>query len=455
MNTHLIKITTYLHAICLAGFLLSIGSTTNAQSFRAEVEGRLRVEGNIDINHPIDTTSVYIGRSSGNMVQLFEGDSPLQNTFVGAYAGVENEDGYSNSFLGFESGMLNTTGTNNAFFGTESGKSNTTGFSNAFFGDGAGESNINGFRNSFFGHDAGNATIDGDFNAFFGASAGNSNTTGNSNTALGTFSGSAIRSGTRNTFLGSQAGHPFTIDSLDRSIAIGFDAEVICHNCAVLGGTDEDAVNVGINTDNPYSQLTIKQSSGADSTGIRLIDDSDNQSWEIRNGNSNKNLRFRAFADDITSVDVTVEFRRSDGARTVSSDRRLKKDIAYMNKLLDKITAIKPAVYGWKREGDNTRSVGVIAQDLESIFPDLVITDERGYKMVNYSALSVLAIQGLKEQHAVVQEQAQEISKQDKLIQVLLEQNKDLNERLKKVESILEKTQEKKGISSLQASKVN
>ena len=71
-----------------------------------------------------------------------------------------------------------------------------------------------------------------------------------------------------------------------------------------------------------------------------------------------------------------------------------------MECMIERIVQIKPAYYSWKDQPPNSRqSLGVIAQELEEYFPNIVSTNEEGYKMVNYDALGVLAIQAIKEQH--------------------------------------------------------
>ena len=44
-----------------------------------------------------------------------------------------------------------------------------------------------------------------------------------------------------------------------------------------------------------------------------------------------------------------------------------------------------------------TTNSGLIAQDVEQVFPEMVATDERGYKAVNYSELPYLTLQAVKE----------------------------------------------------------
>jgi Chaperone of endosialidase len=86
-----------------------------------------------------------------------------------------------------------------------------------------------------------------------------------------------------------------------------------------------------------------------------------------------------------------------------SSDRRLKKDITPFAPALDRVAALQPVHYNWRasafpdRHYGDDRASGLIAQDVEQVFPELVVTDQDGYKAVDYSKLPLLTIQAVKE----------------------------------------------------------
>lgn len=71
------------------------------------------------------------------------------------------------------------------------------------------------------------------------------------------------------------------------------------------------------------------------------------------------------------------------------SDERLKKDIERLpsNKAIDKIMSLKPSVWKWKQDG--SEDIGLIAQDLKEVLPELVHKDPNGsgYLKVNYAGL--------------------------------------------------------------------
>ena len=76
-----------------------------------------------------------------------------------------------------------------------------------------------------------------------------------------------------------------------------------------------------------------------------------------------------------------------------SSDRSLKEKIKKINlSNIDKINLIE---FNWK--SDNKKDYGVIAQDLEVYYPELVNTDDTGIKSVNYESLYAIKIARLEE----------------------------------------------------------
>jgi hypothetical protein len=68
---------------------------------------------------------------------------------------------------------------------------------------------------------------------------------------------------------------------------------------------------------------------------------------------------------------------------------------------LEKILQLKPSSFDWK--SNSTHDVGLIAQEVELIFPELVFTNPTdGYKGINYSRFITLLISGVQEVAAKV-----------------------------------------------------
>ena len=81
-----------------------------------------------------------------------------------------------------------------------------------------------------------------------------------------------------------------------------------------------------------------------------------------------------------------------------SSDRRLKDNINPISNALDKVISISGNTFTWNGNSSHTgEDVGVIAQEIESILPEIVKTRDDGYKAVQYEKLVPLLIEAIKD----------------------------------------------------------
>jgi len=105
----------------------------------------------------------------------------------------------------------------------------------------------------------------------------------------------------------------------------------------------------------------------------------------------------------------------------VSSDKRYKEDIQNVDSALDKIKQIEGVSYKFKQKEVNGLNfselkgkthIGLIAQDLEKVLPELVQKDENGYYAVNYDGLIPVLVEGIKAQQTVIEDQTTKIAEQ-------------------------------------------
>jgi len=91
------------------------------------------------------------------------------------------------------------------------------------------------------------------------------------------------------------------------------------------------------------------------------------------------------------------------GTVTSASDARFKRDVRPISGAMDVARAVNPVTFDFKvdkfpdRRFPTERQAGVIAQELETTLPDLVTTDDLGYKGVAYERLGVYALAAVKE----------------------------------------------------------
>jgi len=403
-----------------AGDANTVGSGNNCLGYQS---GASNVSG---------LTNIYIGDFAG---VLSTGSS---NTFVGGEAGDSNTTGSLNLFLGFRAGNANTTssnrlyidncylysgssndpvcdqpliygefdtrlvrirgtlettvgvkfpdgntqttaavtgsaitslgssagslGNNNSFIGVWAGHTNIDGHDNTFVGGQSGNSNDHGSENSFFGYDSGAFNKGGNRNTFIGIYSGYGNISGSANTSLGYESGNTNSTGNNNTSIGAQAGNNSVGSG---NIFLGYQA----------GYTETGSNKLYI--DNCY----------AGGSGV-----------------CNQPLIYGEFDNRLVQINGKLVF---------TSDERLKKNIEPLKASLDKVMDLKGVSYEWKSENGfgKGKEIGLIAQDVEAVIPELVYTDSKGYKALSYDKMVPVLVEAIKEQQTVIQELKREMAK--------------------------------------------
>ena len=85
-----------------------------------------------------------------------------------------------------------------------------------------------------------------------------------------------------------------------------------------------------------------------------------------------------------------------------NSDRRLKDNITPLSNSLEKILSLNGYSFNWKSSG--MKDIGMIAQEVELVFPDIVHTDKvTGYKSVEYGNLVAPLIEAIKIQQQEIE----------------------------------------------------
>jgi endosialidase-like protein len=303
-------------------------------------------------------------------------DGAFRNTAVGDRALINNTTGSDNAAFGDFALWLNTTGSDNAAIGDQVLTSNTTGyFNNAFghfalafnttgyentaIGAYALESNKTGYRNTAIGH-AALASGTGNDNTANGVNALVSNATGNNNVAIGIAALEKKTTGSRNIALGSGAGRNLNIG--DDNIHIGNQGLPRESNVIRIGtvGTQTNTFIAGI------SGVTV-------AGGVAVVIDANGQ------------------------------------LGTSTSSARFKEAIMPMDKASETLFSLKPVRFRYKKELDpaGTSQLGLVAEDVEKVDPDLVARDKEGKPYsVRYDQVNAMLLNEFLKEHRKVEEQA-------------------------------------------------
>lgn len=139
-----------------------------------------------------------------------------------------------------------------------------------------------------------------------------------------------------------------------------------------------------------------------------------------------------------------------DGAGTAftNSDSSRKDDVEQLNNSLAKIKKMRSVKYYYKKtnkvQGEKKQALaatnqktedkcpGFIAQEVESIMPEVVKTDETGTKFVNYAGIIPYTVQAIQEQQTIIDEQAALLKKQSEEIDAIKAELAELKKLLKK-----------------------
>ena len=97
------------------------------------------------------------------------------------------------------------------------------------------------------------------------------------------------------------------------------------------------------------------------------------------------------------ALDVSGSIRAS-GTVLQSSDERLKDNINIIDNAFDRVNAIDGVYFNWKDKED--RNVGVLAQQVEKVLPEVVSQDGKGYLNVDYGGIVPLLLEAIKELEA-------------------------------------------------------
>ena len=112
---------------------------------------------------------------------------------------------------------------------------------------------------------------------------------------------------------------------------------------------------------------------------------------------------------------LTIDGKFNSQGIQETSDVRFKKNISSISNALSTVLNLEGVTYNWRTEDFPERSFsermeyGVIAQQIEKFVPELVSTDENGYKSVQYSHMVPLLLEAIKEQQAIINSQSKEI----------------------------------------------
>lgn len=251
-------------------------------------------------------------------------------------------------------------------------------------------SDTTGATNTAAGYSSLTSNTSGANNTAFGANALYSNTTGKGNAAQGVNALYNNNTGIRNLGIGSNALYDNTTGSYN--IALGFDA--------------------GYNVTTGSNNIEIGTSGTASDNGTIQIGSPGTQTFTSIAG---------IYGTPVTGSAVYVTSSGQLGVQ--ASSERFKTDIATMPELSAKLSRLRPVTFHYKTDPKGVQQYGLIAEEVDKVYPELVIRDETGkIQGVHYEELAPMLLGEVQKQRIELRAQQARIAEQVAEIRELKQQ---------------------------------
>lgn len=399
--------------------------------------GNITSSGNIIANFTVTGIQVNSGMYMLNGQPFGLGNSTLGNAFLG-FAGNTSMTGEGNTATGQLALSQATSGNGNTADGWQALYYNTQGFDNTAEGLQALFYNTTGTQNTASGYGTLSSNQTGNNNAAFGLGALYSLQGSDGNTAVGTFALFYPTGGSLNTAVGYLAGPGANQTSLNNSAAIGANAEVDASNAMVLGSINgvnnaTASTNVGIGTTTPLFRFHVASAGDVPANGYFRVEGPAKSGTNIALASFGGLGDFKIDGPGIPAGrfavkengQVTIQtptpqpgfsLTIKNGAGPAISDtwatwssRRFKTNIQTLPDALHKVERLRGVSYDRKDSGKH--EIGVIAEEVGAVVPEVVSWESNGKdaRGVDYSRLTALLIEAVKQQQREISEQRNQI----------------------------------------------
>lgn len=225
----------------------------------------------------------------------------------------------------------------------------------------------------------------------------------------------------------------------DRNAILGLYSDT--SGIASSGITFGDVFPYSPSLDNKWSIIRETTETGGSLGGLRFA-------WGFNKNPFNNNTHMYISVDGEVGIgtrnpnyDLDVRGTIGNNSTQYHSDRRWKRNVHTFDNALERVSLLRGVSFEWRRdefEGMNFpegSKIGLIAQEVEEVIPELVHTNKDGYKSVEYANLVAVLIEAVKELHQNNQEQREINSTQANEIEVLRTRLQELAEELTTRES--------------------
>ncbi|MCX6313633.1 MAG: tail fiber domain-containing protein [Sphingobacteriales bacterium] len=203
-----------------------------------------------------------------------------------------------------------------------------------------------------------------------------------------------------------------TTASGDYSTALGWKTTAKAEGAVVIGTLNDQNEVVTPGTWLPSDRMfQIGNGSGFTGSNIMTV----LRSGNVGIGTLNPTEKLHVVGNILASAFNTI------------SDKRYKKNIKPVHSALQKIKDLNGVSYQYNAQSypnmgfNETTQLGFIAQDVEKVLPEIVQTDDRGYKSIDYSKVTPVLVEAMKAQQIQMEEQQKKITELESALKEMKE----------------------------------
>lgn len=298
----------------------------------------------------------------------------------------------------------NTTGTDDSAFGFNALGQNTSGSGNTATGWDALYFNLSGSKNTATGIAALEGNVTGTGNTATGVGALANNGKGETNTANG-LNALYFNSGNDNTAIGAYALQDNGTGS--SNIGIGFEAGFYLT-------TGSNNIEIG------------NQGAPADASTIRI---------------GTEGTQTAAYVAGIFNSTITggcaVMVANTGQLGCITSSARYKREVMDMGDASDKLMKLRPVTFVYKADQTGTRQYGLIAEEVETVYPELVVHNADGkVESVAYQILPTMLLNEVQKQARANQALTRQLEQKDQEIAALERQVAAIQKKNLEIEAL-------------------
>jgi hypothetical protein len=203
----------------------------------------------------------------------------------------------------------------------------------------------------------------------------------------------------------------YYLDPSSTSTSLAVNGNIDCY---ARSASWAEGIRIRVPSTNTWGGIRFTRDRGGNdgnwAIGFTGIDSTDDLTfWGNSGGSEAMRMRLTLGGTLTTSGDIVAY-----------SDKRVKENISTIENALDKVTKLRGVTYSRNDVEDKSEKVGVIAQEIQEVLPQVVFEQEDGMLGVSYGNITAVLIEAIKEQQTQIENQQSQIDELKALVKSLV-----------------------------------